>query len=163
MRPGLAALLLASALAAALGVRWAGPGPARPGAAPALPAALAERLAGASALPVGGIVGGTLALASCPAGVRTLLVPVFNTAVDPDLGAAAGGDARLLTFYAGYRLPESFRRPAVTALHFVRASGESFGLWSPRFTTETVVRFAVPRQCPPAAEAEIGRVMAAAG
>ena len=105
---------------------------------------------------------GTLAVAGCPGGVGIVVMPAFYSSVDPDSGLAGGDGTRFLTFYAGVRLPEGVHRVASTALHLLREAGEALRVSAPSFATETVVRFAVPRGCPPETEAELGRVMAAA-
>lgn len=169
MRPALSALLLACTLVGSLAARSAlagrgdGPSALPQSASPrlALPHPLAERLVARTAMPIGGIVTGTLAVASCPEGVATVILPAFDATIDPDVGIARGDGMRFLTFYAGFRLPDTSYRVAVTALHLVRSAAESFRLRSPTFATDNVVRFAVPRDCPPMTDAELGRVMAA--
>lgn len=158
MRPALTALLILSVLVGAAAARSAAEN--RGAAAPAMPHALASRLTRPSNLPIGGIVTGRLAVAGCPAGVETVILPAFNSSVDPDVGLAGREGVRFLTFYAGFKLPEGGHRVAMTAIHLMRASGESFGVWARSFETENLVRFAVPRDCPPATDAELGRVMA---
>lgn len=157
----LTALLLAFAMVGGVAARS---GAAKRGSeAWAVPPALARNIAvRPSARSAGGVVAGTLAVAGCPGGVGIVVMPAFYSSVDPDSGLAGGDGTRFLTFYAGVRLPEGVHRVASTALHLLREAGEALRVSAPSFATETVVRFAVPRGCPPETEAELGRVMAAA-